>query len=595
MANDKSRNVYYFLPLLLGLLGLVYHVIKHPKDAFIVFIMFFMTGIAIAIYLNMPPRQPRERDYAFVGSFSFFAMWIGLGVMGLSEWVSSLFKKNKEKLYKYVMVAVFALSMAGVPLLMACQNWDDHDRSEKRAARDFAENYLSSMKKKGILITFGDNDTFPLWYAQEVEGIRTDVRILNYTLSGMYWYVEQLFNKLYESDALPFTLTKDFYGLGQDAIYVVPDQTSGEYREVTEVLAELRDHPENYSLNDLYLRMGYRAGVDPSVRYLPTNRFKITLDIPALVEKGVIPAEMADQVDSVIRWEVRSNVLYRHELMILDIIGTNKFNRDICMMNPSYIRSVYPPVDACSIQEGMNYKILPYPANGKRFTDNSADYFIGGINGQPLKWGNLNLDGIYVDPVSREQFVPNLHNSLLLLADEEARKGHVDKVRKLLEIYDQNFPEKNFEPDENSAFLLYGSGTIYLNVIDLYKRLYGVDRAKQQWKKVFEHFSKEITYLLRFDDSKLSGIAQNLYDDCQHMRRLYAVAHDVLDSEELMGEARGMLEKVNERIHINIDGGRDYDDNLTMTLQSNYATLYNVIKARPGQMRASMPVSGSYF
>ena len=588
MENDKSRNVYYLLPLLLGLLGLAYHVIKHPKDAFVVFIMFFMTGIAIAIYLNMPPRQPRERDYAFVGSFSFFAMWIGLGVMGLSEWISAIFKKGKEKAYKFVVPAVFVACMLGVPVLMACENWDDHDRSEKTAARDFAENYLSSMKKKGILITFGDNDTFPLWYAQEVEGIRTDVRILNYTLSGMYWYVEQLFNKLYDSDPLPFTLTKDFYGLGQDAVYLVPDQ-SGEYREVTEVLAELRDHPENYRLRDLYYRMGYQTDVAPTVYYIPTNRFKITLDIPALVAEGVIPAEIADQVEPEIRWEVRSAALLRHELMILDIIGTNKFHRDICIMNPGYIRSVYPLAESYAVREGMNFKLTPYYPAGRRFTDNSADYFVGGINGQPLKWGNLDREGIYVDPVSREQFVPNLHNTLMLLADDEVRKGHLDKARKLLEIYDKNFPDRNFEPDENSAFLLYANGTISINVIDIYKNVYGIERAKQQWQKVFNHFKKEIGYLIRFDDEKLPGVAQNLYEDCQNIRRLYAVAQETLEDQALMAEARKVLEQVNGRIRIDLNGTNDYNDDLMMMVNTNYSTYYNVIKPRPGQLSATMP------
>lgn len=144
---------------MLGLCGLIYHIKKNKKDAFIVFIMFFMTGIAIGIYLNMPPRQPRERDYAFVGSFSFYAMWIGLGVMALADWLTKLVK---ESLYKVIMPVVFVVSMLCVPVLMANQNWDDHDRSEKYAARDFAQNYLASVDENGVLITFGDNDTFPV-------------------------------------------------------------------------------------------------------------------------------------------------------------------------------------------------------------------------------------------------------------------------------------------------------------------------------------------------------------------------------------------------------------------------------------------------
>ena len=532
MQNDCSRNVYYLLPLILGLLGLVYHLRKHPKDAFIVFIMFFMTGLAIAIYLNMPPRQPRERDYAFVGSFSFFAIWIGLGVIGLAEWISALFKKNKEKMYKVVMPVVFVLCFAGVPMLMACQNWDDHDRSEKTAARDFAQNYLQSIKKNGVLITFGDNDTFPLWYAQEVEGTRTDVRILNFTLSGMYWYVEQLFNKLYESEPLPFTLPKEFYGLGKDQYYVFDNST--EYLEVTEVLGLLRDHPERFTLTD------QRTG--DTFMALPTKRFKITLDIPALVEAGVIPAEIADQVPPEIRWELNlkpnAPFVFRHELMLLDILGTNKFMRDIYIMNPgsSGIPDIFPPVYTYTIQDGMNYKFIPYPKN-KRFTDGTADYFVNGVDGQPLKWGNLNSD-IYVDPVSRQQFVPAVHQTILVLAHDEIARGNVDKARRLLEMYDNNFPEKNFHPDVTTA---YFPASVPIDVVAMYKELFGLERARQQWDKAFKFFSQQVVYLSRFQGEKAIGVRGELQYDLRVMGALRDIARNTLEDKEAVTQVDAVL------------------------------------------------------
>ena len=177
----------------------------------------------------------------------------------------------------------------------------------------------------------------------------------------------------------------------------------------------------------------------------------------------------------------------------------------------------------------------------------------------------------------------------MLLADDEVRKGHLDKARKLLEIYDKNFPDRNFEPDENSAFLLYANGTISINVIDIYKNVYGIERAKQQWQKVFNHFKKEIGYLIRFDDEKLPGVAQNLYEDCQNIRRLYAVAQETLEDQALMAEARKVLEQVNGRIRIDLNGTNDYNDDLMMMVNTNYSTYYNVIKPRPGQLSATMP------
>jgi hypothetical protein len=531
MENNKARNKYYMLPLLLGILGLIYHIRKHPKDAFIVFIMFFMTGLAIAIYLNMPPKQPRERDYAFVGSFSFYAIWIGLGVMALSEWISGLFKKNRERAYKVVMPVVFVVCMAAVPCLMAAENWDDHDRSQKTAARDFAQNYLKSINKNGILITFGDNDTFPLWYAQEVEGTRTDVRILNYTLSGMYWYVEQLFNKLYEGEALPFTLPKEYYGLGKDVYYIM--DRSNDYLEVTDVLAMLRDHPDRFTVRD------QRSGQE--FMYLPTKRFKITLDIPALVEAGVLSAEIAESINPEIRWEIGKQALYRHELMILDILGTNRFMRDINIMNPGYIRDVFPYVYSYNVQEGMNYKLIPYPRQGGRYTDGTADYYINGVDGEPLKWGNLNSD-IYVDPISLNMGTVQ-RQSLTILAYDEYNTGNKEKARKLLDIAQEFFPAPNFPIDVYAVYIVTGSTRV--DVVELYKNIYGEAKARELWEAAYSYYNAEIDYLARFRGDKAAGVRGQLQGDLQIVSLLSDVAKRTLDDASLVQQAEDILARFN--------------------------------------------------
>ena len=505
MKNNKARNEYYLLPLLLGIFGLVYHCMKNKKDAFIVFIMFVMTGIAIAIYLNMPPRQPRERDYAFVGSFCFFAIWVGLGVMALSEWLTKLLKN--EKLYKVVLPIVFVLTMC-VPTLMASENWDDHDRSQKYAARDFAKNYLGSVKQNGVLITFGDNDTFPLWYAQEVEHTRTDVRILNYTLSGMHWYVEQLYNKLYDSDPLPFTLPKEYYGLGKDVVMIM--DRSNDYLEVSDVLALMRDHPEKFT-------QSYR---DESIMILPTKRFKITLNIPKLVQLGVIPADKAAEVDPVIRFEINMGQLMRHQLMILDILGTNRFERDINIMNPNYIKDVFPLVDRYCIQDGMNYKIMPYIPTTldsvkhtiymKQFTDASADYFLHGTDGKPLQWGNLNSD-IYVDPVSLN--MGNVQRqTFVMLAESLLNDGDTLRARQILDSSEFFFPKTNFAHDKYCIAQL-----------SVYNAVYGHDKAFELWNDIFVFYSQEMQYLLQFNDSKKDGVRGRLNEA---IAILNAIGHD---------------------------------------------------------------------
>ena len=531
MKNNKARNVYYLLPLLLGLIGLGYHIARNRKDAFIVFIMFFMTGLAIAIYLNMPPRQPRERDYAFVGSFSFFAIWIGLGVMALADWITRLCKK--ESLYKVVMPVVFVLCMLGVPVLMASENWDDHDRSEKYAARDFAKNYLASVDKNGILITFGDNDTFPLWYAQEVESFRTDVRILNYTLSGMYWYVEQLFNKLYESEAIDFTLTKDFYGLGKDVVYL-QDKTT-DYVEVADILALLRDNPGRFKMRD---SRGEEAIV------IPTNRFKITLDIPDLVERGVIPADKAASVDPVIRWQIKKGSLFRHELMILDIIGTNKFRRDINIMNPSYIQRVFTPVRDYCVQDGMNYKLIPCPVRNyqpilfddqekrytvQNFTDESYDYFLNGytdsLGTHPLAWGNLNAD-IYVDPVSVNMGTVQ-RQTFTVAARELLMKGDTVRARQMLDYSEQFFPAKNFANDKYSMM-----------AVEIYNAAFGKERATKIWDDIFTYYDQGFIYYNQYLHDGKGQHVQRLIEECMQMfYTLNQLADKVLDDPERAAKA----------------------------------------------------------
>ncbi|MCQ2297261.1 MAG: DUF2723 domain-containing protein [Bacteroidales bacterium] len=509
MQNNKGRNKYYMLPLILGLIGLCYHVKKHRKDAFIVLIMFVMTGLAIAVYLNMPPRQPRERDYAFVGSFCFFCIWIGLGVMALSEWITKLLKN--EKFYKFVMPAVFVVSMVCVPCLLAAENWDDHDRSEKYAARDFAKNYLASVNKNGVLITFGDNDTFPLWYAQEVEGFRTDVRILNYTLSGMHWYVEQLYNKLYDSDALPFTLPKEFYALGRDVAYI--QDNSNQFLEVEDVLKMVRDHQDRF----VQEHNGQKYLI------LPTKRFKISVNKQELIDLGVITPADSAYVPNELRFEItkRNQALLRHELMILDILGTNHFRRDINIMSPTYIKDVYPLIEqGYCIQDGMNYKLTPFvpfyrSEEGarvqKRFSDRSADFFINGVDGEPLKWGNLSAD-IYVDPISLN--MGEVQRQVMTgLADDLIVRGDSVRASKIIEILEENFPSKNF-PHRVSA----------LYIVPVCYTLYGPEKGLEMWNDIFDYYSSEIVYLNHFMGKKAEGARSSMREPVMVMQELRRMA-----------------------------------------------------------------------
>ena len=525
------------LPLLLGMLGLIYHCIKNRKDAFVVFLMFFMTGLAIAIYLNMPPRQPRERDYAFVGSFYFFSVWIGLGVYALYDWLSTKFGKKERNGYLIAGAvcvllglllngAAFILTLIGavliivsvvrlpkavamplafvlamtVPVILGAENWDDHDRSQKTAARDFAKNYLGLADKNGVVITFGDNDTFPLWYVQEVEGWRTDVRILNYTLSGMHWYVEQLYNKLYESDPLPFTFPKEMYGLGYEIYVYNPD---GPRMEVTDALQTVLDNRRQYVRRD--------RGVD-SVVYLPTNKFKITLNKPKLIDNGIVTPEIAEAMPDYISFDVniqRRGYLTRNEMMMLDFLGTNRFERPVSIMNTSYIREVFPVVDNYSIDDGMLSLLVPYPTNGDQYyySDRTADYFINGFRNDdgsrtPLQWGNLNKD-IYIDPVSKNMGDVQ-RQTFVLLSNQKLVEGDTASAVKMLDLCEEFFPKSNFPNDRFAMMTLFA-----------YRHVGNSAKAYDIVCDIFDYYLQQLTYAKQLTQNKSTN-ADRLVADASY-------------------------------------------------------------------------------
>ncbi len=507
LKNNKARNTYYFLPLLLGLCGVLFHYRKNKKDFFVVFLLFFMTGIAIVVYLNQKPIEPRERDYAYAASFYAFAIWIGLGVMALAEWLQKLNINHRIST-----VAVFVATMLLVPGIMAKENWDDHDRSKKYAARDFADNYLNVVRKNGIIITYGDNDTFPLWYTQEVEGTRTDVRILNYTLAGMYWYVEQLYNTLYESENLPFTLPKEYYGLGRDVTCLMP--RTSEYIEVTDLFNAVKSHPEQF--------VQYTTKGDKTL-VLPTKRFKITLDKEKLVKNGIITQACADTIPDVIRWEIKKDVLYRHELMILDIFGTNKFEREICLLSLDYkLKDIVPFISEYNEQVGMVYRMLPYSKHSSRAIslEETYNYYIDGEKSGTMKWGNLNNPDVYVDPVSfnmgvvqrqtwallAQSFIDKgallinyKHNGRDSIVQQIRDQSQLDKAKEILALAEKYFPKENFPRDRYTIFF-----------VEVYSQVGDTAMAKQYLDDICEYYTQDLKYYAKFKGKKAQGVRHEM-------------------------------------------------------------------------------------
>src|SRR5476651_536586 len=289
ITKSKAYVRLFYLPLIIGLLGAVYHFLRNQKDAGIVGLLFFFTGLAIVLYLNQEPLQPRERDYAYAGSFYAFAVWIGLGVLAIAELLS---KKMSPKMGAIIATTVCLLA---APALMANQEWDDHDRSTKTTPRDMATNYLESCAPNAILFSYGDNDTYPLWYAQEVENVRPDVRIVNLSLLCTDWYIRQMKQKMNESAPLPISMPDEKFEPGvRDVIYFSDRKIAG--------ATELKDIFDFLTSDDEQAKAQLFEN-SPNMNYLPTKDFKITNNPDQLVKDGVVPAAKKDSILPVMEWK----------------------------------------------------------------------------------------------------------------------------------------------------------------------------------------------------------------------------------------------------------------------------------------------------
>ena len=427
MKNNKARNQYYLLPLLLGLAGLFYQHKKHRNDFRVTMVLFIMTGIAIVVYLNQSPLQPRERDYAYAGSFYAFTIWIGLGVLAFYELLKKIIPSTSGA------VLATLISLAAVPSIMAKENWDDHDRSNRYVARDFAYNYLNSCAENAIIFTNGDNDTFPLWYAQEVEGIRTDVRVMNLSYLAADWYIEQMHRKAYKSEPVPLSLTLDKYRSGKRDIVYAFDRLKGysDLRQVIDFVAS--DDPRTKKLPD----------INQTIDFMPTRRFFIPVDTAKVLKNGTVSRANASKVTSQMAWELEPerNYVTKNHLMILDLLATNNWERPvyyaITVSEDNYLN-----LDKYFQMEGLAYRIVPFATAGDMFGR-------GGINTDVMfenvvnkfRWGGVNNPDVYLDE-NVLRMLGNFRSSFARLALQLIAENKKDSARKTLEKCLEVIPDK---------------------------------------------------------------------------------------------------------------------------------------------------------
>jgi len=446
LQENKGHNVFYCLPLILGLIGLFFQAYRGEKGVrqfWVVFFLFFMTGLAIVLYLNQTPSQPRERDYAYAGSFYAFAIWIGLGVAALASWAEKLLKSKPQ-------LAATLASVVGVlvPLQMVSQTWDDHDRSNRYTCRDFGANYLNTLPDKGcpVIFTNGDNDTFPLWYNQEVEGTRTDARVCNLSYLQTDWYTDQMRRPAYDSKPLPITWSRYYYvDNGKHSYYPIRPEHKAELDELKKQNPKVDPYELSYIL-DHYVKKAEGG-------YFPTDSVVVSVNKQAVIESGMylpmgkdsIPDKM---IISLKNAQQKQGGLYRNEVMIYEMLAHADWKRPM-YMSVTLGPGNYAGLDNYCVLEGLAYRITPFNYGQMGMIDSNLMYKNMMTR---FKYGNVAHRGIYMDETTGRMCKTH-RRMFFMLADNLLRQGDNDKARKVLEKCETVLPGYSVPYDDEDSQL----------------------------------------------------------------------------------------------------------------------------------------------
>lgn len=487
--NNHAKNTYFMLPLLLGILGFVFHQKRHKKDFGVVLALFLMTGIVIVLYVNQYAYQPRERDYSYVGSFFAFSIWIGLGVMAITEWLSKKMKGTATP------ILVTTVCLAAVPVLMASQNWDDHNRSGRYTSTDFAYDYLNSCEPNAIIFTNGDNDTFPLWCVQEVFGVRPDVRVVNLSYLGADWYIDQMARKVNDSDPLPFSMTHDKYQAGtRDALYVF-DRLKGQYGDLKEVMQFVAsDAPDTKSLPNSQER----------IDYLPAKNLSLKVDSAVVMRNKVVSERFAKSIVPEMKWELlepRSrdkktyrNAIYKNDMMVLDILAQNNWKR------PIYFATTVGDENYLGLQkyfrlDGLAYRIVPIESHSEDGQTGFVDSKILYENlMNKFKWGNMADPKVDLDE-NNMRMLSNFRNTFARLAEQLINENKVDSAVKVL---DKSFAVMPVQQVPLSYWAL--------PLIEQYYRAKQTVKANHLVDQLFNNVSQEARYYAQLKGNMASEL-----------------------------------------------------------------------------------------
>jgi hypothetical protein len=503
--NNKARNTYFFIPFLLGLMGIFFHAKKDLKSFYVLSILFLMTGIALKIYLNERPFEPRERDYALVGSFYVFAIWIGFGVY-------SLYDSIKEYLQpKLAAPIAISLCMLGAPVLMASKNWDDHDRSGRKTALALAKAYLSSCDKNAILYTIGDNDTFPLWYAQEIEGFRTDVKVNCTSLFMTSWYVDQMKNKTYESDGLPISFKHEQY-VGDKLDFVIEKKT-------TEDRIDLKKFLEFIKIEDARAMVQMENGL--SYHYYPTDKIRINVDKATIIKNKVVNPKDYDSIVPFIDIDLKDHGIYKNRIMMLDIFLNNNWKRPIYFSPGAFGDDDYIWMKEYLQLEGLVYKLVPLRTP---IAKDASLVDMGRIDSdnmykKVMAWDWGNSDGnIYHDPETRRECI-SYRTNLGRLMEQLILEGQTEKAKKIIDLAMTKMPVDKF--GYYTALEPFASG---------YYRVGEKQKAQQLLTQLMTKYKEQLQFYSNMKAGEQNGVAIEIQRALIYFKGLLEIAKDEKDS-----------------------------------------------------------------
>ncbi|KFF15216.1 glycosyltransferase family 117 protein [Flavobacterium hydatis] len=503
VLNNKGRNVYFFLPFILGLIGLMYHANKDLKSFYVLLALFLFTGLALKIYLNERPFEPRERDYALVGSFYVFTIWIGFGVYALYETL------QKYLAPRIAGPIVIAGSLLAAPILMASQNWDDHDRSDKYTAVAMAKAYLNSCDPNAILYTIGDNDTFPLWYAQEIEKVRTDVKIVNTSLFMTDWYIDQMKTKTYESNALPISFVHEQY-VGDKLDYVAHIPKIDSRWDIKGFIDFIKNPKSTVEMQN-----------GQTIHFYPTNKLRLTINKDNIIKNKVVAPKYYDSIVPYIDIDIKGSAIYKNRLMMLDILANNDWKRPIYFSGGAFDDEDYLWLKNYLQLDGMVYKLVPIKNVPNK---DGGPMDMGQIDADKMydivmkwDWGNSDSDKIYHDPETRRNSI-TYRTNLSRLMKQLIAEGKIDKAKNIINLAMTKMPLDKFG---------------YYSLVEPFaKGYYDVGekaKAHDLLEKLINKYKENLDYYSHLDPSEQTSLAIDIITDIERYRSLLQVMKESKD------------------------------------------------------------------